>query len=351
MKKFKSYRFLMLLTIAAVTVLFNSCSTSSIPMDVLVPADVYISHDITNVGIINRSLPTDDNKFANILEGFFTGETIRGDRVGSATCMTGLADKLNQSPRFNAVILQGLDLRGTGTKNFPPPLLWGDVQEYCDRFRVEAIIALETFDSDIRLKQGEREVERKKDGEKIIEIEYWGKLNIGVNAGWKVYDPTNRSIIDADIYSDNKSWDETGSSPENVLSQLPSKREAINDAGHHAGTMYAYRISPTWMHVSRQYYVKGNPELEKTKRYVKTNNWDAAIEIWEKLVEDPDPQIAGRAAYNMALSSEMNGDLDTAIGWAKKSYEEFGNKKALNYMRTLQRRRSDQDILDEQMPQ
>ena len=103
------------------------------------------------------------------------------------------------------------------------------------------------------------------------------------------------------------------------------------------------------MHVNRAYYIKGHDDFEVSKRYVKTNSWDEAAHVWQRLVDSPDIKIAGRAAYNMALANEMNGDLEIAITWAKRSYKECGNKKALNYLHILERRLADQQILQQQM--
>lgn len=103
------------------------------------------------------------------------------------------------------------------------------------------------------------------------------------------------------------------------------------------------------MKVNRAYYSKGHDDFELTKRYVKTNSWDEAADVWQRLVDSPDLKISGMAAYNMALANEMNGELEIAIAWAKKSYEEFGNRKALNYLRILDKRLADRQILQQQM--
>ncbi|MCK4677075.1 MAG: hypothetical protein KAT48_03000 [Bacteroidales bacterium] len=326
-----------------------SCSTSQVAMEVLVPGDIAVSQEINDVGIVNRSLPADDEKFTNFLEGLFTGESILADKIGSENCLIGLANELHDSPRFNIEIIEGIDLRGTGTREFPALLTWGEVKNLCKTYKVDAMIVLETFDSNIFLEQGEEEKEKKVDGREILVIEYYAELNVDVNAGWRIYDPVNKVIVDQNVYRDHISWYEDDEKPEKVMKRLPSKREAVNQAAIHAGNRYARRISPTWLKVNRAYYTKGHDDFELTKRYVKTNSWDEAANVWQRLVDSPDLKIAGRAAYNMALASEMNGDLEIAIAWAKKSYEECGNKKALHYLRILERRLADQQILQQQM--
>jgi hypothetical protein len=50
----------------------------------------------------------------------------------------------------------------------------------------------------------------------------------------------------------------------------------------------------------------------------------------------------------MAIISEINGDLDGAIQWAQKSYENYNNHLALHYLNILKYRQSQNEILKSQ---
>ena len=73
--------------------------------------------------------------------------------------------------------------------------------------------------------------------------------------------------------------------------------------------------------------------------------WDEAGDLWKKETENPKMKIAGRAAYNMAIISEINGDLDSALGWAQKSYEDYNNKLGIRYVRILENRKYKNEVL------
>jgi len=49
-------------------------------------------------------------------------------------------------------------------------------------------------------------------------------------------------------------------------------------------------------------------------------------------------KIAGRACYNMAIINEINGNLDEALQWAQKSYEDYNDKMGIRYARILENR-------------
>jgi len=51
----------------------------------------------------------------------------------------------------------------------------------------------------------------------------------------------------------------------------------------------------------------------------------------------------------MAFAAEMRGELDIALDWAKKSWNDYGNKKARRYIATLEQRKRDVLKVDDQM--
>jgi len=345
MKTFK------LLLLAVIVVSLYSCKTAAVYTNVLVPAQITVPQHIQTIGVLNRSLPAKGEGWSNFLEGFITGESIAADREGSYNVCKGLAFKVNTNPRFKAQLMEGEDLRGTGTKEFPTPLSWAEVDALCKKYNVDAIVSLETFDSDIRRTSRTRQVERSVNGENVMVTEFLEDLNIRVNAGWRIYDNVNKKIIDQDVFYDDKGWNAVGTTPEDALRKLPSKRGAINDAGYFAGEMMGVRISPNWVRVSRYYYKKGDDRLKSAKRFVKVNNWKEAVVLWSQSAKSPDHKIAGRACHNMALAAEMEGELNIALEWANKAYKDHMLKKERTYINELNLRLMEVEKLKEQLPE
>lgn len=341
--------FLKVSVLLASALFLISCKTSYLTVDVLKPARIDVPNEIKSVAIINRSLPAKEERAMNIIEGVISGEGIFNDRLGSEKCVVGAVELLNSSPRFKAVSPRGLDLRGTGTDRFPPALEWNIVNDISSRHNVDAVIALETFDSDSHTDYDRHEYTREEDGRKVKHVEYRAEVRMEIEAGWRIYHAGKERIVDENVYVDHISWDADGPTREAAKRNLPSKGRIIEDAGFFAGEQYAARISPVWIKVSRNYYSKGNEELESASRYAKQGNWDKAAGIWEEVAKSSDPKIAGYAAYNLALSNEMQGNLTTALEWAEKSYYDFNNKKARNYINTLKGRIADEKRLDKQL--
>jgi len=327
-----------------IAALFSGCSVSSVPLQVLVPAQIPIDRNIEHVGIMDHSR-RHSQRITDLAEGFLTRESIMADAVAAEYCLKGLAEKLNESPRFTPVVIYGERTGGMSLSRQPRDLPWEVVRRICDRYRLDALIVLDYFDSDIRLKHN---LSRKKDGDDKPRRHYL-RLTINVGSGWRIYVPDSRRVIDAEIYHDRKSWRGSGKTRREAMRRLPDKREAINQAGFYSGLRYGERIAPTWITLTRTYYSKGCPEFETAARHVRAGDWDAAEVLWTGVSAGQDLEMAGKAMYNLAFAAEIRGRLEEAWRKAREAYTRFGNRKAYNYMRELNERIMEQRRLEEQL--
>jgi tetratricopeptide (TPR) repeat protein len=94
--------------------------------------------------------------------------------------------------------------------------------------------------------------------------------------------------------------------------------------------------------------VKGTDNFKIAKRKAQLGKWDEAALLWEKETGNPDRKVAGRAYYNMGIINEINGDLEKAIEWVQKAYSDYNNKQALDYVRILENRQYNNEVLEYQ---
>ena len=71
--------------------------------------------------------------------------------------------------------------------------------------------------------------------------------------------------------------------------------------------------------------------------------------MWQQAARNLHPAVAGRAFYNLAVASEVRGDLPGAIDWAKKSAFTCNNGQAKSCLRVLNDRLRAQDLVREQL--
>src|SRR4030042_3612945 len=91
---------------------FISCKTANVSVEVLKPARITVPPAIKTVAFINRTSPSRRERGKNILEGIVTGEVPFVDRHAAEQCIKGALRRLDGSPRFQAVLPGGIELKG-----------------------------------------------------------------------------------------------------------------------------------------------------------------------------------------------------------------------------------------------
>jgi hypothetical protein len=326
-----------------VLMLLAGCGSSRhIYFNAQVPAPYSIPHHIQSLAIIDRSIAEKEN--LNILEGVLTGEGIRQDKLATQIVIDGLNQSLQNSSRYNVTrTTEKMKGSGSGT-TFPDPLDWNKVTELCEKYHADALVSLETYDSDFIITNGTR-----KDGEEGLKIFARGVAT--VNCGFRLYDYRNRDIIDQYHFSHAERWESGGSTIDAAIGTLLNKNAAIKDASFAAGIVYGERITPTWIRIDRDYFrkSKGDPYLAEGARMMEVNDWDRAIEALTEAVESGHPKTKGRAAHNLAVVYEILGNLEEAKKWASEAWGRYGNRRSRDYGYILTRRINDQSRLEEQL--
>ena len=340
-----------LITLISIIVLI-SCKTQQLYLTVVEPAPVTLPSYIKTVGVINRSIPTDETKALDVLDKAFSLEGVNLDKDGALESIRGLSDELMNNTRFDEVkTLNGIDFRTSALTDFPTPLTWEIVEQICTENKTDALFSLEKFDTDTHLNYSTRKVNIKTPLGTVPGLEHQADMETLVKTGWRIYDPASKQILDQYIFNESILFSGKGINPLLAVKALIGRKDAVNQVSNKAGHGYALRIIPFRLRVMRDYYVKGTDNFKIARRKAQVGKWDEAGQLWEKETGNSSLKIAGRASYNMAIINEINGNLDSALNWAQKSYEDTNNKLALRYVRILENRRYKTDILKTQEEQ
>jgi hypothetical protein len=300
--------------------------------------------------VINRSMPTDETKIVDVLDKALSLEGANLDKDGAEQCIIGLTDELMANQRFEQVKpLTDIDFRTPKLGLFPVPLSWEIVEKICAETKSDAIFALEYYDTDTRLNYSSRKVDIKSPiGLVIPGIEHKADMETIVKTGWRIYDPANRILADEFHHVESIVFSGRGINPLVAAAGLIKRKDAIKEVSNKAGHGYAMRIVPYSLRVMRDYYVKGTDNFKIARRKAISGKWDEAGELWFKETESGSMKIAGRACYNMAIINEINGNLEEALSWAQKSWEDYNVKLALKYIRILEDRQYKRNLVERQ---
>ncbi len=320
-------------------------------MGVVEPARIYLSDDITKVGIINRSIPSEKNKAIDKIDQILSLEGLNMDREGAGSAITGLSDELMRDSRFEVVeIIEDIEVQRKGLGIFPAALSWTDVENICREKGVDILFSLELYDTDSQASYESKMVVIPNSlGIKAEVPGHRVTINTLIKNGWRVYDPLNKRILDEYVSNDQIASIGEGINPVKAVEAVIGRKEAVIQVSNEIGATYGLNIKPLKRRVSRDYFVRGTDNFVVAKRRAQTGDWDGAAKLWEQELNNVKSKVAGRAYYNMAIINEINGNLEKAMDCASKSYSDYNNKEALYYVNLLKRRMAENRELDRQL--
>lgn len=336
--------------IIVISIIFSSCaSTETMHLNVLQPAPVSLPSYIKNIAVVNRCHVAKKSKLFDAIDKIVTLEGLKTDQDAATETIIGLTDELKKNSRFEEIkIVNESDLTTNTPGIFPAPLPWNVVEKYCDDNNADALFCLELFDSDTKIDYSVYKTTLKTPFGVVPSIAQQANMHTLVKAGWRIYDLRDKEILDEASVAKTFNYYGRGMNPLLAVQALINKKEAVKEVGNAAGHTYAFRIIPLWVRVSRNYFVRGTNNFKIAKRKAQTGNWDDAAKLWQEETNNQKRKVAGRACYNMAIISEINGNLNEAIKWAQRSYENYNNHLALYYVNILKNREIGDDIAQAQ---
>ncbi|RSK39873.1 DUF6340 family protein [Mangrovimonas spongiae] len=329
---------------------FSCATTNRLTLSVTEPAPVYIDKDISQIGILNRSLATDENQILDKIDKILSIEDKNLDEDGANYTIEAIKNQLSRNNRFKSInIIESNKVENPGLGIFPSAIPWNVIEEICLENNIDAIISLSFYDTDATINYTTNTVQKVNAfGIKVPVIEHQATINTLIKIGFRVYDNQSKQILDEIIVNQTSTSTGKGVNPTKAIEALKGRREAVLQSSTLLGQDYALRTLPYKIRVSRDYYVKGTNNFEIGKRRAQTGDWDGAAQLWEKELNNPKPKIAGRACYNMAIINEINGNLERALQWASKAYTDYNDKIALRYVNILKQRMRKNVILNQQ---
>lgn len=320
--------------ILLVFALLYSCATTSVNFDVEKPAEITLPNDIKSFGIMERSRG--------------------GSYEVKEQAILGLSSTLNQNDRF---LIKDTGLRSNRGSNFgfdySRALDWQEVDQICSRDNLDGLISLEYYDTNIDFRErDDKRTTKNKSGADSTYTEYIAEQAVDIELGWRIYDRNKRVIIDKYELRDRVEDRQAGATQREARLALRNERDLLKDICLHMGRAYARRISPYRINTSRKLFkkIKSNQgTLNQAMRQAERGEYRRAQNLFKKIIDQRgDDKSLGRVAYNLAVTYELEGDFNKAFEWAQKSYDMYGNKTAKRYLRTLDLRVRDEEMLDKQ---
>jgi hypothetical protein len=335
--------------IAIILMSLLSCNTvREISIEVLVPAEVTIPEHIQSVAFVNRSYTpwlarNPKDTIARPPEDLYILDTIINNKF-----FLGLFDALNSSPLFNLEDPITFQFRRSDSSRFPDPLSVENLRYITDSLYTDAIISLEGYRVSDSLTVWDQSNDIWLEPDYYF-IEYKFDYIVEGTMQWRIYDGIYGILIDEFITTDTTEWTVYGDS-EGAINELPEVVDAYREYAYQRGYDFGMRVSPSWSQVRRFYFITGNKNIRKAGEFAYNGKWEEAAGLWKQEAGSADPEIAAKAAFNLALYSEKKDLLIPAIDWATRSYDLIQEKYTKTYIEILEKRKLNKLKLERQIP-
>lgn len=131
----------------------------------------------------------------------------------------------------------------------------------------------------------------------------------------RTYVPGRNAPIFAYGKSDTLCWEKT---PTLTFGQI------VKEASDYAGAMPMRTLLPYWTEAQRYYFDGGSVEMRDAGVCVREHDWEGATALWQQVYERSKKKKKAYAAFNLALSCEMQDDFERSRQYLDEASRIFG---------------------------
>lgn len=280
-----------LYAVALMCCLVSCSSIQTLTFDQLSPATISFPERVRNVAVVNNMPVIPEAKRTLLTLGEMNGNGKKSAEM--------LASALADSKYFNQVMICDSALNETDSAK-RRILSSQEVMQLAGELDADIVFSLDLVNI-----QTERD-----------EIFYpglqgsWSVIKAKITPVLSLYLPGREAPMNVITKTDSLQWD---------ASMAPSDRQMQEEAASLSAYMLTQMLVPYWKQAERLYYAGGCVEMRDAAVCVRENDWQGAYDLWHSLYEQTkSKRLKVRSAINLALASEMQGDVTQAEKWLKE---------------------------------
>lgn len=140
----------------------------------------------------------------------------------------------------------------------------------------------------------------------------------------------------------------------NLFGSDENHRKLLKNTATSSGESFANELLPHWQWGQRVYYHSGNPRMIEAEKKLQSEDYLGAAEIYRRLTDSKNKNIAAKATYNMALICEIEENLEAALDWlhqsemVAKKYDYQHAARCEEYIAQIKKRQKEIEALNDQ---
>ncbi|MBT7826082.1 MAG: hypothetical protein HN600_05765 [Bacteroidetes bacterium] len=314
-----------------VVIVFSSCkSTKNITIETYVPGNIVIPAYKTDLFVASNNTELDTSVLLKYIDSDIPADSFDTKQIAAFESIIGVSSCTNLYSHFKSV--RPINVKNELIHN--NIIDWSNIEEH----RISRSVLLLVVD----LKQYTTELapyyEKEYELDQVILQKKYG-IKINYQNQLLLLNPENKTILDSLTFFQFYTQ-KTGSETKSEASDyLADSLDYIASVAYNDAYAYAQQIIPSWHKGIRKLYFTGSENMRKAFKYASTNKWPDAIDIWDAIYRgNKNDQIAAKAAYNLAVANEVNGELWKARLWAIRSFRKQESIETSEYANLLYER-------------
>lgn len=303
-----------ILTISGVVSLLflYSCVTiNEFPIEVYQPAKIELPAEIKNVTIVARNLKYASDTLQKYQSRNYKlrkdAKPFNYDSLTVTACFDSLSARLQAQNRFSNISVfpvSSLPVRHVKNIYAPSKDLIGRIAAETN---ADALIFLDMFSAFYSVYPNP---ENQRQEAKVVTASIW-----------TIYNTKKNKIVHHTSLVDTVYWDGLDQMERYAATRIPDKKAALPIAAGMVGANYSKNIVPNWAKVYRNTLSLNQPDFLKAANFSKHNKWAEASEIWQNYADGPNKRKQIVALFNLAIASEMDGDIEKATELIDKALD------------------------------
>lgn len=313
-----------------------SCKSyyTTLQIEIPSPAKQELPADIQSLTLMNRSITSqfvDHN--ADSLQKYFyrNGFQLSEDVLDisvSDTIIQALAPLMYESGRYDVVVPIERNIpRGVPYQIKPDTLDNLKVNMICSQYNTDALMVLEQFSTKVMSDYTKEQ--------SISGNFYYASIDVKYNAFFRIYQPGKKNPIKEIELTDTIYWESAEYTQGLLFMRLPTIKQALINAAIKVALDTDSQLSPAWNTEKRGYFLF-SLKNDRGQQLVNENKLDEAKAFWLEMTQSPNKKDRARAEFNMAVASELEGDIDRALEWGLKSFYSHYHYQTEVYLKKLQ---------------
>jgi len=323
------------------SIFLPSCKTFDyFQITVLEPAEIFLPDSISKLVLYHNFQQPDTNSTSDLYKIFddIKTDSCIGNKSLADTTIYSLSDLLNPMGRFQVSCFDSFEYKFPKSAEQFTFTDVGILKQMCDSCFADAVLLL----ADVTRYD-------KYDVYSNLFGHYIGAFEVMITSTWFLINPYTPKLLDKKVFRDTFYFEVAPMALIEAEEACRVRNEVLHEAFVLAGQQYGYRISPYWAETDRMVFKSGNKFLKNGYNQARNGEWKNAAHYWKQGLADNDQKNQAKAAFNLALASEMEGLLNPALEWAKISYLAFPDTINGMYKTILEKRLQQHEALLIQM--